>query len=149
MNNDTMVAGVVPVITWEELIGIRTQCFRMKTGIPGILQRSPEIQLRYIAYKASFDAQKFAEGLFANSSNKLRLNDFPYNLEPGIEHWVLWVKDPRQWQVELTPGLVEFLDQHFGVDQEWIGLVNNPENRTVTSIPHYHIFVRTTNMVQT
>ena len=62
----------------------------------------------------------------------LHLNDFPYNVEENIEHWLLW------WNNNLD--IDEIIIKKFGnkVITYW---VNFPENNSISDIKHAHIFV--------
>ena len=62
----------------------------------------------------------------------LNLNDFPYNVEENIEHWLLW------WNNNLD--IDEIIIKKFGnkVITYW---VNFPENNSISDIKHAHIFV--------
>lgn len=65
-------------------------------------------------------------------------NDFPYSVDPGIEHILIWSKEP------LSADYVEsVLDDRYGSQiWEWIYFVNPPEWQSVPSLPHVHIFMR-------
>jgi len=66
----------------------------------------------------------------------IRRNDFPYWLEPNIEHYVLWTS-------------VEFTREHAGKilnekfpDSDLIYFTNTPDKKSVKGVCHYQIFVR-------
>ena len=66
----------------------------------------------------------------------IRRNNFPYWLEPNIEHFVLWTSE-------------EFTREHVGKilnekfpDSDVIYFTNTPDRKTVKSVCHYQIFVR-------
>ncbi|KAL9546331.1 hypothetical protein MBANPS3_006718 [Mucor bainieri] len=65
-------------------------------------------------------------------------NDFPYSVDPGIEHVLIWSKAP------LAADFVEsVLDERFGARiWEWIYFVNPPEWQSVPTLPHVHVFMR-------
>jgi hypothetical protein len=66
----------------------------------------------------------------------IRRNDFPYWLEPNIEHFVLWTSE-------------EFTREHAGKivhekfpESEVIYFSNTPDKKSVKGVCHYQIFVR-------
>lgn len=67
-----------------------------------------------------------------------RKNDFPYNFEKGIEHWLLWCTEP------LPPTLIqEKMAQHFpDKDYDTIFFVNPPQLQSVLAVWHCHVLVR-------
>ncbi|KAI8089214.1 uncharacterized protein BX664DRAFT_296778 [Halteromyces radiatus] len=65
-------------------------------------------------------------------------NDFPYSVEKGIDHILVWS------QVPLKPDYVEHVLQN-NYDQtkwEWVYFVNPPEIQSVKKLPHVHVFLR-------
>ncbi|ORX79022.1 hypothetical protein BCR32DRAFT_269730 [Anaeromyces robustus] len=65
-----------------------------------------------------------------------RRNDFPYWLEPNIEHYVLWTSE-------------EFTREHAGAiikekfpEYDTIYFSNTPEKKSVKGVCHYQIFIR-------
>ncbi|ORX52665.1 hypothetical protein DM01DRAFT_1408004 [Hesseltinella vesiculosa] len=65
-------------------------------------------------------------------------NDFPYSVERGIDHQLLWSRTP------LSPSFVEsYLQSHYDPSiWEWVYFVNPPEVQSVKKLPHVHIFLR-------
>ncbi|KAI8060577.1 hypothetical protein BC940DRAFT_323169 [Gongronella butleri] len=65
-------------------------------------------------------------------------NDFPYSVERGIDHQLLWSKRL------LSESFVEhFLRDHYDAFKvEWVYFVNPPEVQSVKKLPHVHIFLR-------
>ncbi|KAI8643068.1 hypothetical protein BD408DRAFT_365554 [Parasitella parasitica] len=65
-------------------------------------------------------------------------NDFPYSVDPGIEHILIWSKEP------LDAEYVEsVLDERYGATVwEWVYFVNPPEWQSIPTLPHVHVFMR-------
>ncbi|KAG0180777.1 hypothetical protein DFQ28_002622 [Apophysomyces sp. BC1034] len=64
-------------------------------------------------------------------------NDFPYAVEPGISHLLMWS------QTALHKDYVEeILLSRYGKDYEWVFWVNPVEIQSVRRLPHVHIFLR-------
>ncbi|KAI8637850.1 hypothetical protein BD408DRAFT_406121 [Parasitella parasitica] len=65
-------------------------------------------------------------------------NDFPYSVEAGIQHILLWS------QIPLSRDYIEhILESNYGHKQyEWVYFVNPPEIQSVRKLPHVHVFMR-------
>lgn len=68
-------------------------------------------------------------------------NDFPYSVEEGIQHILLWS------QIPLSRDYIEYiLETNFGSQNyEWVYWVNPPEIQSVKKLPHVHVFMRPKN----
>jgi hypothetical protein len=68
-------------------------------------------------------------------------NDFPYAVEPSIQHILLWS------QLPLSRSYIEdILETNFGSQcYEWVYWVNPPEIQSVRKLPHVHVFLRQKN----
>lgn len=65
-------------------------------------------------------------------------NDFPYSVEEGIKHILLWS------QIPLSQSYIEeILEANYGSKTyEWVYFVNPPEIQSVRKLPHVHVFMR-------
>ncbi|CEP19289.1 hypothetical protein [Parasitella parasitica] len=65
-------------------------------------------------------------------------NDFPYSVEKGIQHILLWS------QIPLSRDYIEhILESNYGsANYEWVYFVNPPEIQSVRKLPHVHVFMR-------
>ena len=74
---------------------------------------------------------------------KLRKNDFPYDLERGISHWVLWLNpDIYKTEVEVYAlGRINLILKTL-LDQPFLFYVNPVSKQSVKEIPHYHVYLR-------
>lgn len=65
-------------------------------------------------------------------------NDFPYSVEPGVEHILIWSQTPLKESY-----VVEILEERYGSSKwEWVYFVNPPETQSVRRLPHVHVFMR-------
>ncbi|KAI8883550.1 hypothetical protein K501DRAFT_333247 [Backusella circina FSU 941] len=65
-------------------------------------------------------------------------NDFPYSVDPGITHVLIWSKVPL-----LKQHVESLLDERYGSSiYEWSYFVNPPEVQSIPSMPHVHVFMR-------
>ncbi|SAL97069.1 hypothetical protein [Absidia glauca] len=65
-------------------------------------------------------------------------NDFPYSVEKGIQHVLIWSQEP------LAPTFVDTVlgEQYDPGVWEWVYWVNPPEIQSVKKLPHVHVFLR-------
>ncbi|KAF9994192.1 hypothetical protein BGZ79_001087 [Entomortierella chlamydospora] len=68
---------------------------------------------------------------------RLKKNEFPYSVKPGIEHWLIWSRRPltdenwiRAYLKERLPG------------RDFLFFVNPPELRSVPTIFHVQVFTK-------
>ncbi|CAG8634904.1 4456_t:CDS:1, partial [Paraglomus occultum] len=99
-----------------------------------------EVILRRPATKntiaASVSSSSASQHLPLSSEYIIRKNDFPYALEQGIEHWVIWsLKEMTHDEVE------EALRKTFS-GKEWVFVINPAHLQSVGSVWHGHIFTR-------
>ena len=107
------------------------------------LRRSRDTEERHRNSNANMIA--FKESLFKNGDHfTFRRNDFPYHLEDGIKHFVLWINP----EVKLKTRQADFI-----IDNHLIALgYRNPCQRvfyknsitikSIKEIDHIHVFVR-------
>jgi hypothetical protein len=70
-------------------------------------------------------------------------NPFPYNVQRGINHYILWCVE------QLTEDQIDaVLSKHY-IDSDSIWMVNTIENRSVKGVWHAHIFSKQTLTVRT
>ncbi|CAO3631189.1 unnamed protein product [Cunninghamella blakesleeana] len=64
-------------------------------------------------------------------------NDFPYSVDQGIEHILLWSQQP------LSPDYVEeIMKKNYNPKEwDWVYFVNPPEVQSVKKLPHVHVFL--------
>jgi hypothetical protein len=70
-------------------------------------------------------------------------NDYPYHLEAGIEHWVLWKLHSNVTKEDVVQA-IEKLNVHYG-DREAIDSIwweNPPSLKSLPDISHVHILLR-------
>jgi hypothetical protein len=70
-------------------------------------------------------------------------NDFPYFVESGIEHWVLWKLQCNITQDDVDHAVQELKDKyHHGDEIETIWWENPQALKSLPDIDHIHILVR-------
>ena len=65
-------------------------------------------------------------------------NEFPYNIDPNIKHYLLWSFRP------LTPREIrEKIEDHIASDQyEYVYFINPNNLKSIKNIPHVHVMIR-------
>ena len=101
------------------------------------LTRKVEIQSKYdIFLKNSENSKRFVKKVKEDIIGKrflLLKNDFPYNVEGGIEHMVCWFTDSN------PKDIIQELKDKMDVVSCWR---NTPTNCSIIAIKHLHVFVR-------
>ncbi|KAF8934096.1 hypothetical protein BGZ47_010514 [Haplosporangium gracile] len=67
----------------------------------------------------------------------LKKNEFPYSVKPGIEHWLIWSRQPLTDEVWIRRYLEERLP-----GRDYLFFINPPELRTVPTISHVQVFTK-------
>ena len=100
------------------------------------LKRSIETQKKYDNYKKeNFNIDFFKKELFKNNCNWIvKKNNFPYNLDKNIEHYLVWFKDEKF----INYKLINFLFR----DYKFICFENTLNFRSIDKIRHIHVFVK-------
>jgi len=82
-------------LSWSNLRQICQSCHIKDVDLPFALKRSPEVTKRYLLDPFRQDPDRMKNMLFPPGTRHeylIRLNEYPYDLERGIEHWVFWVR---------------------------------------------------------
>lgn len=109
--------------------------------------RDVDTQTMYDIWKSIHKEESIFE-FFEGRAMVLRLNDFPYNFDVGIDHYILWL-DPykleypyeaRMNKVHLEYTLAE-LNKIYS-NYEVLHFRNSITDRSINMIPHYHVLVK-------
>ena len=101
------------------------------------MPRKKEILNNYKKFRETLDYEAFEKSIFEdNKSYSIRKNDFPYDIEPNINHYILWIKDE-------SLSIEDIIYSSFKIDkkEDILWYRNSPENRSIKTIVHYHIFL--------
>jgi hypothetical protein len=100
--------------------------------------------------------EQYLMNMFDKNQNKFRIMswfrlipcDFPYNVEKGIDHWILWI-NPKNVSIKYTKKEVEkiiknYMEYYSPLFKyfEYIFFENSVKNQSIKQIKHYHIFFR-------
>eukprot|EP00536_Pseudo-nitzschia_multiseries_P007025 jgi/Psemu1/16663/gm1.16663_g len=153
--------------SWDDLKEIITN------GDPTMHSRSMEVQESYVLHsrrikdewksindyilhsKFGFEQHVGSDGKFVSypsleeaklekrMETRLLLNDYPYYVAPGIEHWCLWKLGGRVESSELELAEKELADM--GTVEEIASWVNPPHLQSVPDIDHAHLLCLRSN----
>lgn len=123
------------------------------------LKRSEEMNREYQEFQAQilnsyssvseYVLKEKMEGREAEQGMILLPNDFPYDLDPEIGHYVLWFvgsdEDHHQDTEVLKAKFKTYLEEELDYDEfETLIYINPKHNQTIPQIPHCQVFVRFT-----
>jgi hypothetical protein len=106
---------------------------------PGLqLKRHPYVQRDYNRHRMMNKdyVKDLRKSLFSDKSVEWVLNEntYPYHFIDNTKHYIYWSKVPI-----IEEDMVTILD---GMNKKYIYFENSPNNRSIPSIYHYHIFFR-------
>ena len=106
------------------------------------MKRTESVELDYSVYRNSLpNDYNYHEYIFNenNTTNYvIKLNDFPYNVEDKIVHYVLWLP-----HINYTHNAIqEIINEEFKGYTKVVWFVNSPELRSIKTIYHVHVFVK-------
>ena len=112
--------------------------------------RTTEVQNRYDRFKSNISNifEYLIESLFPNNEEMtFRENDFPYNFDTNekILHYLIWINPKKQDKIDKQK-ITHFLNVNKSKLEinikDYIMFENNPINKSVKTIEHYHILFR-------
>ena len=132
-----------PPATWRQI-----ELFAINPTIANSVyapRRTLEMEARYRQYLNNPCAVYNAESMLfvQNGSYSLTPNIFPYNLEPGIRHYVLWYHPRVPAQLRgLKQSLILLRGMFHPSLYDIIAYENPTSLQTRPNIPHFQVFVR-------
>lgn len=145
---------------WKELGDRSIFLTRRKEIMDKYVEFRKKIALEYRSVSDYLIHERYAQPLSRGERLVLEENLFPYDIEPDVQHLVLWDFRDCLWnhnqfdkvessktKQELNQLMVDyrqFLKKKFGPHSnlECTLRINPPEWQSVPSIPHCHVFLR-------
>lgn len=114
-----------------------------KRKIPILSTRSQEMEEKYRKHREvlalkGLTLSEYIDGKYFldNKPYIFVPNEFPYEFEEGVEHWLLWLNpDFKRPSSKVLRGILE---KEFG-DSEFITFENREEHKSVPGVEHIHI----------
>jgi hypothetical protein len=114
------------------------------------LHRTTEIEEKYVLHT------KMVKEMYGNidtyilkeviKNNEILLidNAFPYSVQPGIKHKLLWISPSSKTPIDNIVDAQNYIETHLWIyaDNPVIIFVNCENNKSVKSIAHFHVFVK-------
>lgn len=121
---------------WDELIALDCSFLLQK------INRKPEVDAEYLQCRQKPGwreqaVQKFQDQL-GQREYLLTINNFPYHLNDGIEHMLLWFHEDHDMSEVKSIACRELNTDATNV----VVCCNAPNLKTIPEIVHYHVFVR-------
>ena len=130
------------VLSWETL-----RRFNLSSPPTYALGRSTEVQTTYDKHrlwmkKSNVDVKTYINRKFKLDKNGIVFveNEFPYNCDDGITHFIIWISDTFMYNIEF---LEQYIQKKLKVDHKYIFYKNIPQNNSIGCVNHYHVFVNT------
>ena len=123
-------------VTWEHLQTL-DNTFLTKT-----LGRHPEVTKLYLSHLSEPGfKQSLVKKLKQNTKSGIcfRENDYPYFLEKGITHYIMWFSDEYHIPMEKATSWVSI--QTGKIPDKIVVCCNEQHMKTVPEIQHYHVFL--------
>lgn len=121
---------------WNELVAIDCSFLLQK------INRKPEVLAAYHRCREQPGWQESTVDRFTHllgqQDHILTENEFPYDLEHGISHMLLWFHADRPMQEVKAIACKELREDEHDV----VVCCNAPDLKTIPEISHYHVFVR-------
>jgi hypothetical protein len=114
------------------------------------LKRKPEVEAEYQSLlKVIKNAGSTPEEVILNKleGKKLAkvLNEFPYDLGEGLEHYLVWITNTKGCYGFETPTLYQIkLDDEILTMSKvnWVAFFENTPNKKSVGLKHYHLIVK-------
>eukprot|EP00698_Gefionella_okellyi_P004205 TRINITY_DN13918_c0_g1_i1.p1 TRINITY_DN13918_c0_g1~~TRINITY_DN13918_c0_g1_i1.p1 ORF type:complete len:166 (-),score=21.89 TRINITY_DN13918_c0_g1_i1:69-539(-) len=147
-----------PLLDWQLLTHLIatdrvTEMGRSEQGLKAYVARMEEIRSEYETVGdyvlasvfgltcETTDGQKkraiIPPGFESREKVFIKPNDFPYNLVPGIEHYIIWCHAPKSAEELAT------IAREFAGDRVYAQFVNPVATQSVRNVFHAHLFINT------
>ena len=122
--------------TWETLQGWHLTHIDIKLPRVDTVEKEYSVWMQDTANKETL--LRLVSDSVKETGWMIRLNDFPYHLDPGCNHYVFWFKG----QISMSEAW-KIAQRELGLLPEQIIVTCNiRQNKTVPECEHYHLFYR-------
>lgn len=110
--------------------------------------RTKEVEERYVRFRQNVTNiyQHLMESLFQNDEEIVfKENDFPYKFDCKILHFIIWINPNNKKNItknKLERYLRKNLNKLDVSFTDYILFKNNPINKSVETIEHYHVLIK-------
>jgi hypothetical protein len=118
-----------------------------------VLGRSEDIDTKYKEdihiIKANGGALKHLTKKYLSNENdyNMTLNNYPYYMEDGVVHYVIWFKGDKFYKYNNPPAIENIIKDYITHNNiysrcDYVYYQNIEELRSIPSIPHLHVFMK-------
>ena len=115
------------------------------TVVSDVISRNETIKQKY-AQLTTKDKDQFIEHVrwcLKTNDHYITCNNFPYDLEPGISHWIFWFSEATHTIEQAKLLCIKLFEI---ADSQIIVFVNDTNNKSIHEINHYHVLVKNNNV---
>ena len=105
------------------------------------LKRNTQIQKLYDKYNKTQQFEHFKKNMFSNKNKyfNFMLNNFPYDIDKNISHYLIFINPLIKNKIS-DFDIYKIIRQNYIKKKQIIIFENEPKNRSIKNIRHYHIF---------
>lgn len=128
------------VLTWNFLIN-----FDFDKPLPNF--RSEKTLLEYTKFKGkNYDINNYIYSKYLENTNySLQENDFPYETESNMKHYVLWIN--KSFEKNISQNLLKCIIKQKMIElnfDDFLFFENHTSIKTIPGILHYQVFFKKT-----
>jgi hypothetical protein len=106
------------------------------------IKRSKEMEKKYEEYKKQVNVTNHIfQNVLQNKPFQLAKNKFPYDVQDGIEHYVLWIHPEMKLSYKTIYEILKIYETKLGF-KDFIFYENEPRKKSVLEIPHVQVFFK-------
>ena len=68
-------------------------------------------------------------------------NRFPYALDPGIKHDLIWIQPGHQISIQEVERIIRENNPNICLEKQCVYFKNVPKNQSIRAIEHYQVFI--------
>ena len=120
-----------------------------------VIGRSPEVYIKYVEAgqiiketgNGGIKTHLMSKYLSNGNDYCMTLNNYPYYMEDGICHYVIWFKGDKFDRYNNMGNIEDIIQKYMehnniDVDCEYVYYQNIEALRSIPSIPHLHVFIK-------
>ena len=122
--------------SWNSLIK-----YHFNHPINTYLKRNLQIQKLYDKYNKTQQFEQFKKNMFNNKNKNFNfmLNNFPYDTDKNISHYLIFINPLIKNKIS-DFNIYKIIRKNYIKKKPIIIFENEPKNRSIKNIRHYHIF---------
>ena len=131
------------MLSWNVVKG-----FTVQSPPTYALGRLPEVEERYTRHRDHINSSSFyssiadyiVKDVIGDNESVFVENEFPYKVEKGIKHYLLWISKSAQGKYDIE-SLIKSRPEIVS-SREFTYYRNFKNNASIFEVEHYHVFAR-------